>query len=246
MKLSNRLNIIADTADLKAIKKQHSKIKWRVPEKLLSPEKSNTKLAKNGGKEFVTWGLSFAPATANGFVNVCPSASPGCMGACLFTSGRGVMQPVKDGRLNRVFYMLGDTDSFVAQLQREITNKIRTAKRQGKIAVFRLNVISDIGYETGTDSLPLVKFKGRAHIDLTPVGYSSFPEMIIELGGIVYDYTKRGKRLKNTGEYSLTFSRSEINNAAVLKAVRAGGNGALVFKLPEGFDRLPEFYAGLP
>lgn len=173
--------------------------------KLLSV--SNTKLEKGRSLGFETYGLSLAPANLAGGPTVCPNASPACKAACLYYAGMGVFSNVQKARIEKTRFYLTERKAFIEQLKKEIGQAIKQAQKQKLRAVFRLNVLSDIRWEE-TDVI------------------SSFPETPF------YDYTKNAKTFEKAlpSNYSLTFSRSEINEVACIKLLKRGANVAAVFR----------------
>jgi hypothetical protein len=107
----------------------------------------------------------------------------------------------------------------------EIEAAKRKATRKGLTLAVRLNLTSDVMWETIEDE------DGKTI-------FQHFPETVF------YDYTKSRKRMENflTGNfprnYSLTFSRSESNEKEVKKISGVGGNVAIVFrgKLPNEWN----------
>lgn len=192
------------------------------PKKLLSNGDSNTKTAKNPGKSF---NLSLAPFILNSFgINICPKASKGCALACIFETGRGIFENVKKGRIFKTEFYLRNKAEFVLQLAREISAKIRTAKKAGQKVYFRLNTFSDLDF--------VYLLKKYANFDIATFADTA----------IFYDYTAiLGKALKYKGHpnYKVTFSRKEDNESDVLKALENGVNVAAVF-----YGKLPEYYKG--
>jgi hypothetical protein len=193
-----------------------------VPKTLLSTGISNSKTAKNSLKTFI---LYLAPYNQNSKKhNLCPMASKGCAAACLFTAGRGVMQPVIAGRVKKTEYFLRDKKAFTKQLAKEIETKCLTAyKRKEKIA-FRLNGTTDLDF--------VYLLKKYANFDI-----SKYKDV-----AVFYDYTKllsKIKRYKDHVNYFLTFSRSEENESVAIAALNDGANVAAVFR-----DELPKYWNG--
>jgi hypothetical protein len=118
-----------------------------------------------------------------------------------------------------------DRENFLRQLHKEITAKVKTAAKTGDKVSFRLNLTSDVAWES-------VKLDGKNFMD-------HFPTVQF------LDYTKNLKRMLNflTGKfpknYHLTFSRSESNDSAVDIVLGCGGNVAAVFH-----KALPKTYKG--
>jgi hypothetical protein len=181
---------------------------------------SNAKLEKGEAMGWMTLGLSLAPYTLSGR-NLCPHASAGCAAACLFTSGHGRFDGVKNARLERSKRFLTDRAAFLEQLKAEIKKGEKTAKKKGMKLAVRLNVMSDLPWHNLIDM-------------------GEFSEVQF------YDYTPNPARMLQwaNGElpsnYHLTFSRKEDNDEAVALAVNAGVNVATVF------DAVPTEYAGRP
>lgn len=181
---------------------------------------SNAKLEKGTKLGWLTLGLSLAPANLSGR-ELCPHRSKGCTIACLFTSGYGRFDGVKNARMERTRFFLTRRAEFLAQLIAEIRKGEKAAKKKGMELAVRLNVMSDLPWHNLIDmaAFPAVQF---------------------------YDYTPNIKRALQwaAGElpanYHITFSRKEDNQDAVALAVAAGVNVATVF------DAVPTEYAGRP
>lgn len=186
---------------------------------------NNQKILKGDLHGYLTGGIHFAPATLSGH-QVCPMASAGCKLACLNTSGHGRYQRVQDSRIKKTQYFYHSRDEFMRQLVKEIAALVRKAARNGKTPAIRLNLTSDVQWES-------IKVDGMTI-------FEHFPTVQF------YDYTKIVKRVLPTSEarkirnYHLTFSRSESNQAHVELAVAAGANVAVVFAGKE----LPKKYLG--
>jgi hypothetical protein len=150
--------------------------------------------------------------------NVCGHASAGCASACLNTAGRGVFSNVQNARIRKTDWFFSDMNAFLQQLLKELI----TISRKKKNVAIRLNGTSDL------DFIELIKVKLDVDV-LRALNYIQF-----------YDYTKNISRaLKYLGsDYSLTFSRSEDNDADCIKYLSAGGNVAVVF------DELPTHWNG--
>ena len=95
------------------------------------------------------------------------------------------MNSVAKGRQNKTDYWHFDRAGFLAQLKKEIASFEKLCAKQGKLAAFRLNTISDIPWEKYgiPQAFPNSKF---------------------------YDYCKSANRLGKTPEnYDLMFSFSD-------------------------------------
>jgi len=176
--------------------------------------KYNPKLAKNEKYGWKSFGLHLAPYKLGG-KNICPNASKGCAAACLNSAGQGVYDRVQEARVKKTKMFHEDRENFLRQLHKEITTKVKSAAKVGANVSFRLNLTSDVAWES-------VKLDGKNFMD-------HFPTVQF------YDYTKNLKRVLNsiTGKfpknYHLTFSRSESNDSACDIVLGCGGNLAVVF-----------------
>jgi hypothetical protein len=191
-------------------------------QKLLS--RSNPKLEKNTKYGWTSFGLHLAPYTLGG-KNICPNASSGCIKACLFSSGMGAYPRVQQARIKKTRFFHENREAFLRQLYKEINAKVNTAAKKGELVSFRLNLTSDVAWET-------VKLDGKTFME-------HFPTVQF------YDYTPNLKRVMNflmgkfPSNYHLTFSRKEDNQDRVNIVLGNGGNVAVVFD-----KRLPAKYKG--
>lgn len=188
--------------------------------KLLSDGRTNAKTAKNARKSLI---LYLAPFDQNSKgVNVCSMATDGCKAGCLFRAGlASIYKTINEARIARTEYMLHDRHTFINQIIDEINRKAK--RTEGDLAV-RLN---------GTSDFKLVEMA-------IATGRTIAPNIVF------YDYTKIpnkvGDRILSSGHrYMVTFSRSEKNEADVIKHVQSGGIGAVVF-----IDKVPDTWHGLP
>jgi hypothetical protein len=188
---------------------------------------SNQKIRKGDKLGFFTVGLHLAPAKLAGLdINTCLWASNGCEASCLNTSGHGAFSTVQESRIRKTHFFWFARFQFLRQLIVEIESAKRKAARKSLTLAVRLNLTSDVMWETVEDEF------GKTIFDHFP-------------GVIFYDYTKGRVRMENflSGKfprnYSLTFSRSESNEKDVEKITLAGGNVAVVFR-----GKLPETYKG--
>jgi hypothetical protein len=188
---------------------------------------SNQKIKKGEKLGFFTVGLHLAPAKLAGLdINLCLWASKGCELSCLNTSGHGAFSTVQESRIRKTHFFWFARFQFLRQLIVEIESAKRKAARKSLTLAVRLNLTSDVMWESIEDEF------GKTIFDHFP-------------GVIFYDYTKGRVRMENflSGKfprnYSLTFSRSESNEKDVEKITLAGGNVAVVFR-----GKLPEIYKG--
>jgi hypothetical protein len=186
--------------------------------------RNNPKLEKNYKYGFLSFGLHLAPYKLGG-KNICPNASDGCIKSCLNTSGQGIYSRVQESRLKKTKMFHENREEFLRGLYKEINAKVTTAAKTGDKVSFRLNLTSDVVWET-------VKLNGKNFME-------HFPTVQF------LDYTKNLKRMLNflTGKfpknYHLTFSRSESNDSSVDIVLGCGGNVAVVFD-----KTLPALYKG--
>lgn len=190
--------------------------------KLLTPEKSNPKTAKNANVGGVLSSLlMLSPATLSGKANVCPGLSAGCKASCLNTSGMGGMvsekNPVNDAqaaRLKRTNYLFNDPHGFLELLDHEIGRLKKDAYKAGVRPVIRLNGTSDLAWE----NMRHPDWQGKNL-------FEKHPEVQF------YDYTARPERMRNNkyGNYHLTFSLKEDNHDIAKKLLQEGHNVAVPF-----------------
>lgn len=176
--------------------------------KLLAPGRSNFKLAKYQGPEYLPYGLSLSPYKTSGY-NLCPKSSPGCRATCLMYSGMASIFPhINERRIEKAKFFMEDRAAFLRKLMEELHNARKLAIRKGKKLAVRLNVLQDIKFES-----------------VAPEIFQEFND-----GSIFYDYTKIPKRLgKTPPNYFLLLSRSELNWADCVEALNNGFNVAVVF-----------------
>jgi len=197
---------------------------WHVPARLLTHD--NAKTSKGESLGWLTAILYLAPSDLSGR-NVCPMASAGCrarydeagnvIGGCLFSAGRGRMVNVFAGRMNKTLYLFNDRPAFLAQLSGEL-DRLNVRARKGRKIAVRLNGTSDLPWHRWID---LARWESL----------------------VFYDYTKVARRFADDlpANYSVTFSRSESNEAEALAVLASGGNVAAVFA-----GELPETWHGYP
>ena len=184
----------------------------------------NAKTIKGEKLGFITFGLHLAPFNLSGH-NVCAWASKGCSDACLNTAGRGKFDMVQESRKKKTKWFFNDKENFMRQLVKEISNAIKLASKKDMKPCFRLNLTSDIAWESQ-------KYNGLKLMDW-------FSDVQF------YDYTKSAKRVekmlqgKMPSNYHLTFSRSEDNDNETKKLLSLGANVACVFR-----NGLPKTWQG--
>lgn len=214
---------------------------YRVGVDVLTLQDSNPKLAKD--RSAYTVGLTLAPAfaiatqarDAFGVRNTCV-ARGSCAIPCLATAGHGGItkhgrNPARDARQARTIAFVDPRtrDAFVSRVVIELERAQAYADWVGVDLAARLNVLSDLAYET-----------------IAPWIYERFPRARF------YDYTKRVDRMarylsgSTPSNLHLTFSRdSARNESACVDVLRAGGTVAVVFDTAKGRS-LPAEYLGVP
>ena len=172
---------------------------------------TNAKTIKGQKKGYKTGILYLAPASVSGVVTVCIFASDACRIACLYSAGRGQFNSVQTARVNKTKLFVSDKHAFVETLKLNVSKLVSNCLKTKVTPTVRLNGTSDINWERYSimQSFPKVQF---------------------------YDYTKNYIRMigflfgKLPSNYSLTFSRSEINEDLCLDILNRGGNVAVVFR----------------
>jgi len=196
----------------------------------------NPKIEKGNGFGYSTAILHLAPSDVAGTgFNVCPHASPQCIALCLNTAGRGGIfrkgestNAIQTARIRKTRAFFSDRKAFIASLVREIGAHVKRAERNGLKPAVRLNGTSDLAWES---------FAGEI--------FATFPNVVF------YDYSKSARRMRAylAGEfpsnYSLTFSRSETNEAETADILARGGNVAFVFSTKRG-ESLPPSVVRFP
>jgi hypothetical protein len=194
------------------------KTQFNPVKKLLSKGDSNAKTAKNFLETHI---LYLSPFTKNArSINVCPWASNGCVFACLDTAGMGIFSNVQEARVNKT--------NFSLQLVKELRNINKRAQKTGQKVAIRLNGTSDLDF--------VAILKNRTGVDI-----------IEEFSNLeYYDYTKsltKAQKYANSDRYTLTFSRSETNEAECIEALKLGFNVSVVF---DHKKQLPTEFLGRP
>ena len=186
----------------------------------------NAKITKGEAFGYITKGIHLAPANLSGY-EVCRWRSKGCTMACLNTAGRGQMNSVQQSRIAKTKLFFEQKVDFFAKPSKEIASTIKSSIKKEMQAVFRLNLTSDISWESEINEDGVTIFE--------KFGKTQF-----------YDYTKSFKRMKAflNGElpsnYHLTFSCSESNEKIAKLVLEMGGNVAVVFR-----NQLPSTWNGV-
>jgi len=186
---------------------------------------SNQKIRKGEKLGFFTVGLHLAPAKLAGLdINTCLWASKGCELSCLNTSGHGAFSTVQESRIRKTRFFWFARFQFLKQLVSEIEAAQRKAARKGLTLAVRLNLTSDVMWETVEDEF------GKTIFDHFP-------------GIQFYDYTKIASRIGNTpSNYHLTFSMADGNYLDCKRAVAEGLNVAVVFGIKKGTAMPKKFF----
>jgi len=207
-------------------------LNWNKLPKLLN---SNPKLEKSGKYDVLTKGLALAPSFISEY-NTCNFASIGCGKGCLNFSGHGQEHMLCNGKHNVLIARITRTilyyeyrEQFLKQLHKEIktffnyVNNKNIKDNTNLIVGIRLNVLSDILWEK---------------IDITL--FNNNPNITF------YDYTKNPNRnVNHIDNYSLTFSRNEMNDLYVEQAFNNNMNVAIVLDIKKGFT-LPKTFRNKP
>lgn len=180
----------------------------------------NPKTMKGEKSGYLTGVLHLLPWKYAGLGNVCPDATEGCRTVCLVFAGRGQMPKIQQQRKAKNQYLREYQNGFMIDLAKDIIALEKKARREGLTPVVRLNGTSDLPWEN------MICNKSWANMSLMEY----FPTVQF------YDYTKSASRMKAflsgkfPANYSLTFSRSETNEADCQEILKMGGRVAVVFQ----------------
>lgn len=183
---------------------------------------SQYKLDKSVEYGYLTAGITLAPATeyeditGTSAPTLCAS-SGACADVCLSNSGRYVMSPAIQARINRTRLLHEDRKAFIAQAVKECERFARTARKKGLKAAVRPNLLSDLTWLgiALAEACPEINF---------------------------YDYTKHRAMVDSTRldklppNYHLTYSLSEkdVVEGMIARGEVEGINCALVLDTPKG------------
>ena len=136
----------------------------------------NAKIVKGEKLGYTTKGIHLAPAQLSGF-EVCRWRSKGCTASCLNTAGRGRMDSIQKSRIAKTKLFFNQQMDFLVKLSKEISSSIKTSAKKGMKSVFRLNLTSDIAWESiiNEDGVTIFEKHGKTQF---------------------YDYTKSFERMK--------------------------------------------------
>lgn len=214
------------------------------PARIFSETQRHPKIVKNGIElNIFSLILHLAPAIRSGY-EVCPMRSNGCTAACLNTSGFRRSRKEK-ARVNRTKLFFEQREEFMERLVGEIFTASEYARKRGYLFGVRLNGTSDIRWETVPVKVkPQPRATGRNwqyKMGIRMLGLKANNLMEVFPDITFYDYTKIVNRKRLPENYHLTFSRSEDNEDACLRALDRGMNVAVVFR-----DALPDRFYGRP
>ena len=170
--------------------------------------RTNSKLEKQNGIEYLLAGLTFAPGDLSGN-EVCQWRSQSCFTACnMHFSGMRVTPQARASAVATTKFYFDRRPEFLSQLNRELVNHGKLATRKGLTPLVRLNMASDLDWSDIIRQYPATTF---------------------------YDYTKSRKRFasyldgKLPSNYFLTFSRHENHpDGLCAEFLLRGGNVAIV------------------
>jgi hypothetical protein len=164
-------------------------------------------------------------ASADGTFNLCPNASDGCIALCLGRySGQASMvadlehgtNATRESRKAKAIRFMRDRPRYLVDVVHAVRKLERQAQKAGKKLCVRMNGSSDIAWEHVK-----VFAANRWHASIM----AAFPHIQF------VDYTKIARRFDRAlpANYSLTFSRSETNEAEAIALLERGHNVAVVF-----------------
>lgn len=184
------------------------------PVTLHTLEDANPKLWKSAQKlGRPTIGLTFLPASASDTWNMCLWASPGCIEACLATSGHGGMDSAHAGRLWKTQALAELPMEFMRVAFAEISAFATRCHKADVPGAWRGNILSDVDWTKACPAL--------------------LEHVVAELGpDAPYDYTKDVSRFAGRAgdtpavsayRRNLTFSASELTPDSYLIDLLATG-----------------------
>lgn len=193
---------------------------------------TDTKTVKGEKLGVLTGIMYLAPHLVSGY-QTCPSATPGCAAACLYTAGRAKMfNHIQQARINKTIQFFTQRESFMVQLVKDVEFLVRKAGRMNMVPAVRLNGTSDIPWEKFAVVRNGVRYRNIIE---------AFPEVNF------YDYSKvlGRKAALALPNYHLTYSLSESNDANAIKALEQGYNVAVVMNLSRTATK-PATWGGYP
>ena len=177
--------------------------------------------------------------SGDGRTNLCSHASPACILLCLGReSGQAAMvsrttgtNKVRQSRERKARYFMGERNAYMMEFMLHTARAMRTAKRKGMKLCVRPNGATDIAYEgirifiSPEFAAYLSKIAGTTITQGLHTIFSAFPMVQF------VDYTKNHLRFNRAipANYSLTFSRSETNEAQAIELLSRGFNVSVIF-----------------
>jgi hypothetical protein len=193
----------------------------------------NAKMIKNSiVSNNYTYGINLSPAQTSCY-NVCPYSTPECRLGCLHGSGRVKVENysgkriIQDARIKKTKLFFEHREFFMEWLIAEMKCKQAKAKKDGFYFSARLNVTSDIEWET-------ILHNGQTIFEI-------FPDVQF------YDYAKNWNRLNDDlpSNYHLTLSYTGKNKKQCVDLLAKGYNVAVVYNVSDVND-LPSTWNGYP
>ena len=208
---------------------------------------SNPKLIKSGKANgtYCSACVMMAPGMRSG-KNLCPSASPGCLRACLNTSGHGREDwsssvRVHQARMNRAVLFNTDKKKFFRSLTAQIAHFADFCYHHQFIGMAGGKPL----FETSGSMIPCIRLNATSDIVYEKIMIPEIRQTIFELFPeiIFYDYTKIPRRFNRPRNYHLTYSRHELPKSEMtgIEYMESGVNMAVVFDTPKNHN-LPKRY----
>ena len=194
-----------------------------------------------------------APHTLAGVGNLCSHSTAPCRALCLGEhSGQAGM--AKGRKLNSVRLsrrvkarrFMRERIAYMREFVKQIEQLERKAKRKSLKLAIRPNGSTDIGFEgVACERMIQAATDSTGAIVMQAIRYRNVMEAFPDLQFV--DYTKNPRRFDRPlpANYSLTFSRSESNEADCIRLLRRGFNVAVVFGVAKDAP-LPATWQGFP
>lgn len=192
---------------------------------LLSINSSDRTTANTSG--YLLAACNLMPHTSSGLgVNLCTSAKE-CVEPCYYDHGRNKFSNVMNAKKQRTELFVKDREAFLIKLCLELDKASVKAKKLGLGLAVRLNITSDICWET----IPVENCKNLME---------KYPD------AQWYDYTKHFNRWDLPKNYHLTFSRQPSNDKLIELVLSKGRNAAVVFGINKNKKEDGSFLNALP
>jgi hypothetical protein len=200
-----------------------------------------------------------APHTVGGVGNLCASASPGCIDLCLgYHSGQASMVKNADDKTSKNNVRLSRDlkarqfmkrrGDYMRAMALQVAKQVKAADEGGKRLCVRLNGSTDVLFEGVKISLDASQAAKISALVGREIEAAIYPSLYVLFKFVQFaEYTKHFGRMCNylvgalPSNVSLTFSRSEENDAQCAEILNRGGNVAVVFR-----KILPPAYLGFP